>query len=182
MQTDSTSAARGLSRAILFIERIAGALLGLVTILIVASAIGRYGFARPLPDAFDVSRLLLGVAIGWGMASLGFHGTHIKVDLLAQAVGRSTRRWINGFAWAVLAGFTALLCWKIWGRVMSAMNGGDATMDLRLPHWPFFLAIWVGLMAALFTTLVRLWLIGRQGTDLGEFDGIDEQLLEDQKP
>lgn len=116
------------------------------------------------------------------MASLGFHGTHIKVDLLAQAVGRSTRRWINGFAWAVLAAFTALLCWKIWGRVMSAMNGGDATMDLRLPHWPFFLAIWVGLMAALFTTLVRLWLIGRQGTDLWEFDGIDEQLLEDQKP
>jgi len=40
MQTDSRSAARGLNRAILLIERIAGALLGAVTILIVASAIG----------------------------------------------------------------------------------------------------------------------------------------------
>lgn len=181
MQNDRTPAGHAMRRVILFLERIAGALLGLVTILIVASAIGRYGFARPLPDAFDVSRLLLGVAIGWGLASLGFHGTHIKVDLLAHGVGLRVRRWMNAFAWVVLAGFTGLMCWKIWGRVNSAMSGGDATMDLRLPHWPFFLAIWVGLMAALFTTLVRLWLIARHGTDLGEFDGIDEELLEDQK-
>lgn len=179
---DSTPAFRPMRRAIVLIERIAGILLGLVTILIVASAIGRYGFARPLPDAFDLSRLLLGVAIAWGMASVGYHGTHIKVDLLAQAVGPAMRRWLNLFAWAVLLAFTAVMTWKIWNRVMSALNGGDTTMDLRLPHWPFFLAIWLGLVAGLFAVGVRLWLIARKGSDLGEFDGIDEQLLEDQKP
>ncbi|HBZ42704.1 MAG TPA: TRAP transporter small permease, partial [Maritimibacter sp.] len=84
---DSTPAPRPVRRIIQIIERIAGIVLGLVTILIVASAIGRYGFARPIPDAFDVSRLVLGVAIAWGMASVGYHGSHIKVDLLAQVVG-----------------------------------------------------------------------------------------------
>jgi len=166
--------------AVRIIERIAGIILGLVTILIVASAIGRYGFARPVPDAFDLSRLVLGVAIAWGLASVAYHGTHIKVDLLAQAVGPRARRLINALSWLVLLGFTALLTWKIFQRVNAAMGGGDATMDLRLLHWPFFLAIWLGLVAALFTTAVRLWRILRDGTDLGEFDGIDEQLLKDQ--
>jgi TRAP-type C4-dicarboxylate transport system permease small subunit len=179
---DNTPAGRPVRAAIWFIERIAGAVLGLVTVLIVASAIGRYGFARPLPDAFDVSRLVLGVAIAWGLASVAYHGTHIKVDLLAQAVGPRARRWLNAFAWAVLLAFTIVMTWKIWGRVMSAMGGGDATMDLRLPHWPFFFAIWLGLVAAVFATGVRLYLVLARGSDLGEFDGIDEQLVEDQKP
>ena len=76
---DSTPASRPIRRIIQFIKRTAGVVLGLVTILIVASAIGRYGFAQPVPDAFDLSRLLLGVAIAWGLASVGYHGAHIKV-------------------------------------------------------------------------------------------------------
>ena len=179
--SDRDTARRPIGRAVRIVERVAGIVLGLVTLLIVASAIGRYGLARPLPDAFDLSRLVLGVAIAWGMASVAWHGTHIKVDLLAQAVGPVVRRWINAFAWLVLLLFTAALAWKILERVNAAMGGGDATMDLRLPHWPFFLAIWLGLVAALFTTAARLWRIVREGSDLEEFDGIDEQLLEDQR-
>ena len=179
--SDSTSSGRAVRRVVLFIERVAGVILGLVTLLIVVSAIGRYGFARPVPDAFDLSRLVLGVAIASGIASVAWHGTHIKVDLLAQAVRPEERRWINALAWTILLIFTALMAWKIWGRVNSAMHGGDATMDMRLPHWPFFLAIWLGLVAALFTNALRLWRILRDGSDLGEFDGIDEQLLEDQR-
>jgi TRAP-type C4-dicarboxylate transport system permease small subunit len=167
--------------AVHFVERIAGVVLGLVTILIVVSAIGRYGFARPVPDAFDLSRLILGVAIAWGFASVAWRGTHIKVDLLAQAVGPGARRWINAFAWLVLLAFTAVMTWKIGQRVVAAMNGGDATMDLRLLHWPFFLAIFLGLLAAVLATAARLWRILRDGSDLGEFDGIDEQLLRDQR-
>ena len=169
-----------IGRIILHIERVAGILLGLVTILIVVSAIGRYGFARPIPDAFDVSRLVLGVAIAWGFASLGYRGTHIKVDLLAQVLSEQARRVVNAIAWAVLLGFTALLTWKIWERVVSAYHGGDVTFDLRLAHWPFFLGIWLGLVAALFTTTVRLWSVVKTGGDLGEYDGIDPDLLDAQ--
>ncbi|WP_370312371.1 TRAP transporter small permease [Sagittula sp.] len=171
---------RPVRRVISVIERIAGIVLGLVTILIVASAIGRYGFARPVPDAFDLSRLVLGVAVAWGLASVAWHGTHIKVDLLAQALSPRARTAVNAFAWFVLLVFTALLVWKIGERTLAAMSGGDATMDLRLPHWPFFGAIWLGTVAAFFATAVRLWRIVRFGSDLGEFDGIDEQLLKDQ--
>ena len=169
-------------RLVRLVERIAAIMLGLVTVMIVLSSIGRYGFSRPLPDVFDLSRLLLGVAIAWGMASVAWHGTHIKVDLLAQALRPGARRWINALAWSVLLVFTAAMTWKIGARVLDAMSGGDTTMDLRLPHWPFFAALWAGLLAALATTTLRLWRIIRHGTDLGEFDGIDPDLIEERKP
>ncbi|MFV0243554.1 MAG: TRAP transporter small permease [Qingshengfaniella sp.] len=176
---DNKQDSSAVARIIHYIERIAGILLGLVTVLVVVSAVGRYGFAKPVPDAFDLSRLVLGVAIAWGIASLGFHGNHIKVDLLAHGLTPALRRIVNAFAWLVLLGFTALLTWKIWERVLGAMASGEATMETRLPHWPFFLAIWLGLVAALFTTAVRLWLISARNAELGEFDSIEEQLNRD---
>lgn len=155
---------------ILWIERIAGGILGLVTILIVISAVGRYGFARPVPDAFDVSRLILGVAIMWGFASLGYRGSHIKVDLFAEVMAPRARQWMNGFAWTVLLLFTILLTYKIFDRVLGAYASRDSTFELRLPHWPFFVAIWLGLVAALFTTTVRLYMVIARGQDLDEFE------------
>ncbi len=166
----------------MFVERVAGITLGLVTVLIVASAIGRYGFARPVPDAFDLSRLILGVAIAWGLASVAWHGTHIKVDLLAQADFRRRGAGMNAFAWLVLLAFTAVMTWKIWERV----DGGDGRRRRDDGHAPAALAVLPRHLAR--PGRRRLHQHGascgvslRHGTDLGEFDGIDEQLIEDQK-
>ncbi len=91
-------------------------MLGLITVLVVVSAAGRYLFAWPIPDAFDLSRLLLGAAIMWGFATVGYRGTHIKVDFVAEMLGPRTRRVIDPFAWTVLLFFTCLLTWKLFQR------------------------------------------------------------------
>lgn len=151
---------------ITFVERIAAIMLGLVTLVIFVSAIGRYVFSRSIPDSFDLSRLTLSVAIIWGFASVGFRGSHIKVDLLAEALPARFQRWMNTFAWTVLLVFTFALFWKISGRVMSQFPGGELTMDLRIPHWPFLTAVTIGLFMALVTTLIRLWRVVRHGEGL----------------
>ncbi|MDO5529614.1 MAG: TRAP transporter small permease [Paracoccus sp. (in: a-proteobacteria)] len=166
MQTHRSAAAR----LVALIEYVAAAALGIVTLLVFASAIGRYLLTMPVPDAFDLSRLVLGVALVWGFASLGYSGSHIKVDLLAEALPRRGRRIMNAFAWLVLLGFTILLAWQLWARVGSAMRGRDSTFELRLLHWPFFAAIWAGVVAAIFTTCYRLYLILAHGRDLSLFE------------
>lgn len=153
-------------RVVTAIERIAAVMLGLVTILVFVSALGRYLFAAPVPDAFDVSRLTLAIAIMWGFASLGFRGSHIKVDILAQALGPRARRVLDLLAWLGLLLFTLLLTWKLGGRVLSQMPGGETTMDLRLPQWPFLAFVVAGLVMAVVTTLIRLWLVLRHGESL----------------
>lgn len=155
------------------IEIVAGVIMGLVTLLVVASAVGRYLFAYPLPDAFDMSRLLLGAAIMWGFASVGYRGSHIKVDIVAEHLPPRTRRWVDTFAWTVLLLFTVLLAWKLFGRVSSAAVSNESTMDLRLPAWPMMGLIWLGVAVSLPAILARLILIVTGQGSLDHYESID---------
>jgi len=158
---------RFLERFSLGIEKIAGILLGVVTVLIVVSSLGRYVFALPVPDAFDLSRFLVGAAIMWGFASVGYRGSHIKVDLFVEMMPARLRRVCDLFAWLVLGLFTVLLFWKMWGRAASAFASGEATFDLRLPAWPMIALIAAGVAVSILTIGARILLIG---TGRGELD------------
>jgi C4-dicarboxylate transporter, DctQ subunit len=169
-----------LEKLSLFIERIAAIMLAAITILIVASAIGRYLFTAPIPDAFDLSRLLIGAAIMWGFASVGYRGSHIKVELFAEMLPDRYRRAVDLFAWTVLLIFTVLLCWKMLGRVLSAQASGESTMDLRLAAWPIMAVIWAGVGVSIFTILARLVLVAMGRGGLDAFEKLEtETALED---
>lgn len=148
------------------IEIVAGLLLGGVMLLIVASTLGRYGFASPIPDSFDVSRLLIGACLFWGFAVVGLRGGHIQVDLLADAVGPRLRRIIDTFAWLLLFVFVCLLVWKVLDGTLSAMRSNQLTYDLRLPIWPFYGLIWLGILASLFSVAIKVWRIATGSEDL----------------
>jgi C4-dicarboxylate transporter, DctQ subunit len=152
---------RSLERLSTLIEQIAGLFLAAITVLVFASAIGRYAFAAPLPDAFDVSRLLLGVAMLWGFASVGYRGAHIKVELIGEVLPARVCFWLDVVASLVLLGFTVLLAWKLLGRVESAYASAEATFDLRLPVWPWLAAIWAGVLASVFTIACRILMMLR---------------------
>ena len=100
--------------------------------LVFVSAIGRYVLAAPIPDAFDIARLMLGVAMLWGFASVGYRGAHIKVDLVAELLPARARLWLDVFATLVLLLFTVLLAWMLLGRV-ERVRQQRSTFDLRLP-------------------------------------------------
>lgn len=164
-----------LERLSLIIERVAAVMLAAITVLVVASAIGRYLFATPIPDAFDLSRLLIGAAIMWGFASVGYRGSHIKVELFAEMLPARIRRVVDLFAWTALLLFTGLLCWKMLARVMSARTSGEATMDLRLDAWPVMALIWAGVCVSLFTILARLILIATGRGSLDAFEKLERE-------
>lgn len=143
----------------LLIEKIAGLFLAAITIVVFISAIGRYLFASPLPDSFDISRLMMGIAVMWGFASVGYRGSHIKVDLIAELLPDRARRLLDIIAWLVLLGFTIALTWMLLTRVTSAHASGEATFDLRIPVWPFLGLIWLGVAASILTIFSRIVLL-----------------------
>ena len=147
--------------------------MALITILVVISAVSRYLFAFPIPDAFDLSRLLLGAAIMWGFASVGFRGSHIKVDIVAEILPAKMRRWVDTFAWTILFIFTCLLTWKMLGRVLSASRSGEATMDLRIPAWWIMALTLAGVAVSIVTVLARLILVATGRGSLDHFDSAD---------
>jgi TRAP-type C4-dicarboxylate transport system permease small subunit len=132
-------------------------------------------FAAPIPDGFDIARLMLGVAILWGFASVGYRGSHIKVDLIADLLPRRLRRWLDIVAWLLLLGFTILLAWKLFERANSAYLSNESSFDLRLPVWPFMLVMWLGVVASVITILARIvLLLTDQRSSLEHFESLDQ--------
>ncbi len=145
-----------LDRLIDSTERLAGAFLAFVTALTFASVALRYVFSKAIPDSYDLSRHFLGILIFWGIAASGYRGAHITVDLLWSALGRSARRALDAFASLLTLVAMAAFCWAMGLKVLDAYRSGEATYDLSLPVWPFFLVAWLGTLAAALLMLVRL--------------------------
>jgi len=158
------------------VEVIAGILLGAVTLLIVVSTVGRYLLTWPVPDAFDVSRLMIGACIMWGFASVGYRGGHIKVDLFTEMLSPRLKRWADAFAWSMLLFFVLLLAWKMFVRTENAFRSNESTFDLRLAVWPLMGLIWAGAAASVVTVFVRLYLVvtGRGTLESSEINEMGE--------
>jgi len=158
------------------VEVIAGILLGAVTLLIVVSTVGRYLLTWPVPDAFDVSRLMIGACIMWGFASVGYRGGHIKVDLFTEMLSPRLKRWADAFAWSMLLFFVLLLAWKMFVRTENAFRSNESTFDLRLAVWPLMALIWAGAAASVVTVFVRLYLVvtGRGTLESSEINEMGE--------
>jgi TRAP-type C4-dicarboxylate transport system permease small subunit len=138
------------------VERVAGLFLALVALLIFLSVVLRYVFATNLPDAFDLSQYLQGIAIMWGLAVATYRGGHIAVDLLWEAAGPAGKRCIDIFARLVMTAFFFLLALWLFLRLPNVMASGRVTVELGLPIWPFYLAASLGVLACVVVSLIAL--------------------------
>jgi TRAP-type C4-dicarboxylate transport system permease small subunit len=150
------------------VDAVAGILLGVCTLLVVVTAVGRYSQLFTIPDAFDISRYLLGACIGWGFASLGYRGGHIAVDLLYEPLGPRGRRVLMLIAWVLMLVFTVLLAYQTFFRLRSAYIENEATFDLQILVWPFIGLIWLGFASAVITTVAAF---GREPDEPSPLDG-----------
>lgn len=107
-----------------------------------------------LPDWYDGSRLLLGIAMLWGVAITTYRGTHINVDLLWECCGEANKRRLDGAAGVFVCLFFSAMAWMTWQKV--ADTGPQVTADLRWPLVPFYAAAALGASAAAVLALLRL--------------------------
>ena len=146
----------GADRAVVAIERIAGISLLVVGVLTFLTVILRKFFDTTIPDWYDLSRLLQGIAILWGIASACWRNGHIMVDLVWEQSTPRGRLRIDRIATAAVLVFVtavaAIALMSAWE--MRTMN--LLTSDLRLPQWPFYAMGALGLVAAAWMTVLRL--------------------------
>lgn len=137
-------------------EQLAGMFLLAVALLTFVMVILRKFFDAAIPDWYDLSRLLQGMAILWGMACACWRGSHIQVDLIWDLSSTVNRRRIDVFAGVVLllfmAAFAALALEASWGQ----RGNNLLTSDLHLPQWGFYLTGALGVLAAVLASAAAL--------------------------
>jgi TRAP-type transport system small permease protein len=151
--------ASGGQRLIGRVEGCAAAALMFITALTFTSVFTRYVFVKPIPDAFDISRLMMGIMIAWGIATCGFRDDHIQMDALWSMLGPRGKRALDLFATAVSLFFMALFTWTLARRVWIIYTSGEKTFDVGLPLWPFYLVAWVGIGLGAVLLVARLWML-----------------------
>lgn len=149
------------------VELTAAVVLAGVTVLTFVSVVSRYLFARPIPDQYDVSRLLLGVLIAWGIATCTARREHIDVDILWTAMSPFGRRILDILAMSASLLFLALAADQMIDRTIAVFGTGERTFDLGLPIWPWYALASLGIAAATLAAGLRLALLVG-GRDDGE--------------
>jgi len=143
-------------RLVLWVERLAGVSLAAVALLVFVSVVLRDLASVDLPDSFDFSRYLQGIAIFWGLAVTTYRNAHIVVDLLWELSGIAGRKAIDLFACTVSVSFMALFAWMLLTRFPAVQRAHQLTSDLKLPVWPFYAVAIAGIVAATVVGCIRL--------------------------
>ena len=143
----------------IWVERIAGVFLAVVTMLIFISAGARYLWSSPIPDAYAFASLLLGVSLLWGLASASWRDEHISVDLLYMGFPKGLQRLVDVLGQLLILTFVALFCWMLLKQVGSVRVSGELTVDTRTAIWPFYFIAWMGVAASTLLILARIWLL-----------------------
>jgi len=102
-----------------------------------ADVIGRYVFNAPLKATYEVIKLAMGVIVFAGLPLVTRKSGHITVSLIEAILGPVPRRILNIFASLVTAFVLGVFTWRLWVLTERFWDYGDATMFLRVAHYPF---------------------------------------------
>ena len=144
-----------LSKSVAWIERIAGLFLLAVATLTFVMVILRKFFDTSIPDWYDFSRLLQGMAIFWGIACASYRGAHIVVDLLWDFSSAENRRRIDFLANLGLLLFMLAFAALATQAAVEMRGKNLLTSDLRIPQWGFYFVGAMGIVASVFAIVVR---------------------------
>ena len=147
---------RLMRRIVLLVDTAAAVFLAVITALTFLAVLLRYVFSLPFPGAFDVSRLLLGIAIFWGIAVAAYRRQHIQVDIVWQVLPPRVRQVLDIFSDLVFALFAGVLSWMLFVQVGKVRLSQQTTFELAIPVWPFHAVALLGMALCLVILLARL--------------------------
>jgi TRAP-type C4-dicarboxylate transport system permease small subunit len=150
-----------MERWVLRTEKAAGLFLGAIALITFLGVTLRATLGFAIPDGFDLSRLLLAVAMFWGIASTSYRNEHIQVDIVWQILSPAGRRRLDLAATAITLAFMAVFAIMLGQKVMSTWRSAEATFDIRLQIWPFHLLAAAGIGFATLLLAIRLWRLAR---------------------
>ena len=114
----------------------AGAALLWLMLLTVVAVVMRYVFNAPILGAQDISELSLAVVVFLGIPYCGWTGGHVAVDLISTVVGESRLRYTDTLMRLAGAALFAFVAWQAMRQGLDALEYGDATNLVEVPHYP----------------------------------------------
>ncbi len=135
-------------------ETVAAVFLLLIALLTATNVALRDLVSVQIPDWFDGTKMLMAIALFWGIAVTTYHAGHIAVDIVWEHLKPGGRRLLDIIAGIVTLCFLVPMAWMVFSKVLA--SGTQATSDLRLPLMWFTSIAACGAVAGAVLALARV--------------------------
>lgn len=171
MAADATSATCRVGRLAKWLDGLLGLFAALLLFammaLTFADVLGRYAFNSPVPGAFELTEVAMGLLIFAGLPLISARDGHVAVNIVDEMLPARILRLRTLLLDLVICGCVGLLAWSLWDKGVQLSKYGDATAYLGLRLGPVLHA-----MAAL-SVLTALALLGKAWGDWRALRGGD---------
>jgi TRAP-type C4-dicarboxylate transport system permease small subunit len=133
----------------------AGLLMVFITLMTVASIIGRDFFGTAITGDFELSGAACGAAVGLFMPWCQYKRGNIIVDFFTAQASEATQGWLDRMGALILALVLGVLAWRTALGGISAYKSNSGTMMLGFPEWIVYGAIVPGLALTAIIALVQ---------------------------
>ncbi|MCR4443297.1 MAG: TRAP transporter small permease [Peptococcaceae bacterium] len=137
-------------------DRIAGACVAGVMVLVIANIVLRQAFNRPILGTYELVGYLTALGISLALARCAFQNGHIALDYIAGKFPVKLQAGAGVIINLISLCFWVLASWRLGVYGLSMMASGVVSSTAQLPVYPVVLLIGAGLAGLCLVLLVRL--------------------------
>ena len=146
---------KSFERALRALALASGFILLFVMVYTVADVVMRYAFNRPFSGSVEVTEFSMSLIVFLALPFTGWAGAHISVDLFEKFLDRPALRLLPSVIAFVGAALFLVIAWRVMLETTATLN--QTSNMLRMPHYPFRLAVAVCSLLFAIVLLVQGW-------------------------
>jgi TRAP-type C4-dicarboxylate transport system permease small subunit len=112
-----------------------GIVLVAMTLMSLASIIGRAVFTRPLPGDYELVQLGCAITVAAFLPYCQMRGGHVLVDFFTANARPAVRAALDTFGALLLGVAAAVFAWRLTAGALSLAAANDQTTVLEIPTW-----------------------------------------------
>jgi len=112
-----------------------GLMLVAMTLMSLASILGRAVFNKPLPGDYELVQLGCAISVAAFLPFCQMRGGHVLVDFFTANARRAVRAALDTFGALLLAVAAAVFTWRLAAGALSFAAANDQTTILEIPTW-----------------------------------------------
>jgi TRAP-type C4-dicarboxylate transport system permease small subunit len=143
-------------RVTTWLARIAALALAALAVMTFCDVIARYVFNQPFSFTVEVTEIMMGVLIYFGIGLATHDNDHISVDIVTLRLSEWWRALVSLATNLLAFGFLVLLVWRLWERALVLLDKGDVSPIMFFPRWPTAFVMAVGSIFFLTGLLVHI--------------------------
>lgn len=128
-------AGKWLGRICRWFAVVGGLVLVAMTVMSVASIVGRSVFGKPVPGDFELVQIGCAICVAAFLPWCQMQGGNIIVDFFTVRTSARTQAWLDVFGALLLAAVMLLLAWRTGVGALTVKASGETSMIMGFPSW-----------------------------------------------